>query len=480
MKKLKALLIVIAVICIGVAVSYPIRYKVELDSNNETLEDLSDMRRRVMQEQHIDETGSEDVPTSEPGEATQDAPEEAASSQPKETAKAGEESPPEAGPTMEAAPAEETSVPADEESPTEQPAPTMESQPEQGDSANVTALPNEIEGPSQDTAETIAPAETAVPTEVGSLTETAAPTEVGGFTETAAPTETGGFTETAAPAETGGPTEAGALTETVTASEITATTTPGLMDLIIDDAFVSVATPPPSSTPKPTPDASPSPTPDRSIRDDAETFKDKVKVRLDVNQILPELRDIYELNHDLVGWLYIEDTNIDYPVVQTDDGKFYLTHDFYGRSNANGQIILEDKCDPYTPSYNLVLSGHHMNSGAMFGRLGKYKDRDYWETHKVVEFDTLMARKRYVVFGAFYSADYDEYEDGFRYSADIQYKMDADMWLGEIRENQIYETGVDVEFGDEFITLTTCDHSKRYDGRFVVVARRIREGERIL
>ena len=251
------------------------------------------------------------------------------------------------------------------------------------------------------------------------------------------------------------------------------------MDLIIDDVVIRTATPNPTSTPTPTPSPSPSPTPDRSLRDDPDTFKDKEKIRLDEDRILPELKEIYALNHDLVGWLYIEDTNIDYPVVQAEDGKFYLNHDFYGRSNANGQIILEDKCDPYTPSYNLVISGHHMNSGAMFGRLGRYKDRDYWESHKIVEFDTLMARKRYVIFGAFYSADYNENEKGFRYSADIQYKLDADRWLQEIRNNQIYETGVDAEFGDEFITLTTCDHSRRYDGRFVVVARRIREGERI-
>ena len=255
------------------------------------------------------------------------------------------------------------------------------------------------------------------------------------------------------------------------------TRTPGLMDLIIDDVIVPTATPCASSTPVPvTP--SPSPTPDRSARYDVQTYKAKPKVTLDEDKILPELREVYALNHDLVGWLFIEDTNIDYPVVQSkEDRTFYLSHDFYGNSNSNGQIIMEDNCDPYTPSYNLVLSGHHMNSGAMFGRLGYYKDKNYWETHKIIEFDNLMARKRYVIFGAFYSADYNDYEKGFRYSADIQYRMDADLWLEKIRENQIYETGIEAEFGDEFITLTTCDHTKRSNGRFVLVARRIREGE---
>ena len=92
-------------------------------------------------------------------------------------------------------------------------------------------------------------------------------------------------------------------------------------------------------------------------------------------------------------------------------------------------------------------------------------------------FDSLMARKAYVIFAAFYSADYDEDEEGFRYSANIDYRLEVEQWLKEIRENQLYDTGVDVRFGDEFITLTTCNRARHRNGRFVVVCRRIREGE---
>ena len=73
--------------------------------------------------------------------------------------------------------------------------------------------------------------------------------------------------------------------------------------------------------------------------------------------------------------------------------------------------------------------------------------------------------------------DYDEDEEGFRYNAVIDYKMDCDQWLSEIKENQLYDTGIEVEFGDEFVTLTTCDRSRHRNGRFVVVCRKIREGE---
>ena len=426
MKALKALLIVIAVVCIGVAVSYPIRYKMELDSNNSELEDLSSMRMRVMEEQHVGRVADEWEPA------------------PAEVELPGEEAPPE-----DSAPTEEVPTTTEGPSPTE--------------ALSETGGPTEKE----ETTPTEAPSQTEAPTVTGQTTPTEAPSE----TEGPSPEETA--RTSAEPSGTQPP------AQTVTRPPVVATPIPDIRSFLLEGVGITTPSPKPSSTPTPTPSPTPSPTPDRHVKPEVDSFKDKAKVRLDESRILPELREIYALNHDLVGWLYIEDTNIDYPVVQSEDGKFYLKHDFYGKSNANGQIILEDKCDPYTPSYNLVLSGHHMNSGAMFGRLGYYKDRAYWETHKIVEFDTLMARKRYVVFAAFYSADYDEYEEGFRYSADIQYKLDAEMWLQEIRDNQIYETGIQTKFGDEFITLTTCDHSRRHDGRFVVVARRIREGESI-
>ncbi|MBP3900746.1 MAG: sortase [Blautia sp.] len=216
----------------------------------------------------------------------------------------------------------------------------------------------------------------------------------------------------------------------------------------------------------------------RSQRKGALSYNQKKKIKLDKDKILPELKDIYDLNNDLVGWIVIEDTQVDYPVVQRPkDNEYYLHHDFFGNDNENGQIIMDAKCDPYTPSYNLVISGHHMRNGSMFGGFDAFKEKDYWEAHKIVTFDTLMRRGTYVIMAAFNSADYDEYEEGFRYNADLRYKIDVDMWLDEVEENALYDTGITAEFGDEFVTLTTCDRSRRRDGRFVLICRRVREGE---
>ncbi|MBQ5755791.1 MAG: sortase, partial [Erysipelotrichaceae bacterium] len=205
-------------------------------------------------------------------------------------------------------------------------------------------------------------------------------------------------------------------------------------------------------------------------------YPEKEQVQFSEDQILPQYRDIYELNNDLVGWLHIPGTVIDYPVVRNDDPEYYLDRDFYGKPNSNGQLILDSSCDVWTPSYNLVISGHNMNSGRMFAQLCNYSSKEFWSDHKTLTFDTLLREGEYVIIGAFFSADYDENEEGFRYNADIQYRIDATTWLNQVKDNSIYQTGIDAEFGDEFLTLTTCQYH-RADGRFVVVARRVREGE---
>lgn len=222
--------------------------------------------------------------------------------------------------------------------------------------------------------------------------------------------------------------------------------------------------------------AEPEPT-DRYYRvNNALPYPEKEKVKFDEDDILPQYREIYAQNQDLVGWIHIPGTVIDYPVLQNEVNDFYLRKDFYGKKNANGQIIMDTACDPWTPSYNLVISGHNMKSGKMFGSLANYASKGYWNRNKLITFDTLLREGQYVIFATFYSADYDEHEEGFRYNADIQYKLDFEFWMEEVEKNRLFETGVDVEFGDEILTLTTCVYN-REDGRFVVAARRVREGE---
>lgn len=203
--------------------------------------------------------------------------------------------------------------------------------------------------------------------------------------------------------------------------------------------------------------------------------------------MLPGYRELYEKNQDLIGWLSIDDTNIDYPVMQTmEDECYYLRRDFYGKKNRNGCLIMDTDsvvgtgtaadgyADGTAPSTNLIIHGHTMKSGEMFGKLPLYADETYGKEHNIIRFDSLYEEREYELIAVFYSQIFYTYEDVFKYynffQADTQEEFDD--WYDNIKEMSLYDTGVTAEFGDEFITLSCCSYHVE-DGRFVVVGRRI-------
>lgn len=202
--------------------------------------------------------------------------------------------------------------------------------------------------------------------------------------------------------------------------------------------------------------------------------------------MLPGYRELYEKNQDLIGWLSIEGTNIDYPVMQTmEDECHYLRLDFYGKKNRNGCLIMDTDsvvgtgtaadgyADGTAPSTNLIIHGHTMKSGEMFGKLPLYADETYGKEHNIIRFDSLYEEREYEVIAVFYSQIYYKNEDVFKYynffQADTQEEFDD--WYENIKQMSLYDTGVTAEFGDEFITLSCCAYHVE-DGRFVVVGRR--------
>ena len=224
-----------------------------------------------------------------------------------------------------------------------------------------------------------------------------------------------------------------------------------------------------------------------------ETEPEEGSVSYDVQQeepvILPEYQELYEQNQDFIGWLQIEGTNINYPVMQTpQDEEYYLYRDFYGEENQNGCLIMDtdsnvgvgDREHEYrngsVSSTNLIIHGHTMKSGEMFGDLDLYADEAYGLEHSVICFDSLYEHRKYELIAVFYSQVFYENQDVFKYykffQADTEEEFDD--WYDNIKQLSLYDTGVTAEFGDEFITLSCCAYHVE-DGRFVVVARRIRE-----
>ncbi len=190
--------------------------------------------------------------------------------------------------------------------------------------------------------------------------------------------------------------------------------------------------------------------------------------------ILPEYETLYNKNKKLIGWLKIDDTNIDYPVMQTSDNTYYLDHNYNQEYDKNGSIFLDYNCSVYPRSTNMIVYGHHMKSGNMFGNLQKYAKESYGKKHSVVTFDTIYEKAQYQVMYVFRSQVYNEDDIVFKYYQFIEANSETEFnsYMQEMSALSLYDTGVTAKFGDSLLTLSTCDNSQT-DGRFVVVAKRI-------
>jgi len=188
----------------------------------------------------------------------------------------------------------------------------------------------------------------------------------------------------------------------------------------------------------------------------------------DNDGILPEYRQLYETNQDLVGWIKIEDTMINYPVVQTpEDPEYYLHRDFDGEYNARGCLFADAKCDVEF-SDNVIIYGHHMNDGSMFASLIDYARKEYWTEHPIILFDTLTQRRTYEIFAVFRTTA--SIGQGFPYHqfTDAIDQDEFDNYVANCKALSLFDTGIIPEYGEKLICLSTCEYT-RENGRFVVM-----------
>lgn len=191
--------------------------------------------------------------------------------------------------------------------------------------------------------------------------------------------------------------------------------------------------------------------------------------------ILPEYAELYEQNNDMVGWIRIEDTRVNYPVMQSPDSPdFYLTHGFDKGETDYGCPYVAEICDVSKPSDNLIIYAHYKNNGTMFTDLKKFKKQSFWEEHKTFTFDTIYEKQTYEIVAVFKTVVYTKSPSEFRYFqfADAKTPEEFDAYIAKCKERALYDTGVTAEFGDKLITLSTCEYSNK-NGRLVVVAKRI-------
>ncbi len=188
--------------------------------------------------------------------------------------------------------------------------------------------------------------------------------------------------------------------------------------------------------------------------------------------ILYQYDAVYELNNDLAGWLYIEGAGIDYPVMYTPRNEQYYLRKNFEKTYATGGCLFIGKTWS-EDSNQTIIYGHNMHDGSMFGHLHEYKSKEYALEHSIIHFDTLHETREYEVVAAFYGKVYKVDDTGvFRYYryTDLSTEAKFNEFMKNVRRAAIYDTGVDVQFGDRLLTLSTCSYYTN-EGRFVVVAR---------
>ncbi len=189
--------------------------------------------------------------------------------------------------------------------------------------------------------------------------------------------------------------------------------------------------------------------------------------------IPPEFQALYAENPDTVGWLRIDGTNVDSVVMHAPyTMEKYLHTDFNGQYSARGTFYVAEKNDLQT-SDNIIIYGHHMNDGTMFGQLEKFEDYAYWTQHPTIIFNTIYGYRTYEIVAAIKTRVLADWETGFKY---YEYTGHDDMQFWEyvnfIQANRLYDTGIQLQSGDRLLTLSTCAYHTA-DGRFILVARQV-------
>lgn len=175
------------------------------------------------------------------------------------------------------------------------------------------------------------------------------------------------------------------------------------------------------------------------------------------------LAPLFEQNPDCIGWIYIEGTSVDYPVMHTpDEPQRYLRKNFEGEYAMSGVPFLEGTRE--LSDDNIVIYGHNMLNGTMFSDITLYTSREYFDEHPVIEFETAEGVKLYDIFAVVMLKD-----------IDIWYYFDSalnaehfDEMISDIKSRSLYETGIYPEYGKQLLTLSTC-YGENDEDRIIII-----------
>ena len=217
----------------------------------------------------------------------------------------------------------------------------------------------------------------------------------------------------------------------------------------------------------------------RQIHEEQETNDNKDDIEGDSKSpaiVDPGLLALHEKNPDCIGWIKIEGTAIDYPVMYHPEEKnFYLRRNFEKEYDVSGTPFLSALCDPEDAD-NLIIYGHHMSSGKVFAALDRYKSEEFYQEHPIIQYNTLHGKEQYQIIAAFAVPVYTGHDFEYYSFTKAENAEDYLEFVKECKKRSYYDTGYTARYGDKLITLSTCEYLHK-NGRMVVVGCKINTNE---
>lgn len=192
-------------------------------------------------------------------------------------------------------------------------------------------------------------------------------------------------------------------------------------------------------------------------------------------QMLSEFAELYTINSDIIGWMRVDGTDINHPVMhRPENTDYYLHKDFYGDYSGRGCFYVREACSVSPHSDNITVYGHNMFDGTMMADLHKYKQQSFWEEHKYITFNSLTEYRQYEVIAAFRIESSTDSDFQYHLFVDAEAEEEFDEFVANVKEHALYDTGITPQYGDKLLTLSTCDRSI-HNGRMVVICKLITE-----
>lgn len=208
---------------------------------------------------------------------------------------------------------------------------------------------------------------------------------------------------------------------------------------------------------------------------------DKIKKVKKESQMC-DFKSLLEINPDIRGWIKIDGTPIDYPVLQSgnDEPIYYLDRDYQKQKDKNGSIFINSYSELLDKdTKNIVMHGHNMGSGKMFASILKYADVNFFREHSIINFDTIYEPAKWKVFAIIKTNSKEEHGPIFDYySPNFNSSSEFFNLIYDIKLRSLINVSIDFSKDDKILSMSTCSPRSELDGfRTAVFARKIRDGE---